>query len=286
MSKEKRMPKEYAIVVSLMIFFTIVILTGIIRVYLITKDRLSTIDLSTIDVMESNTNIDMTSYNVRIANSISQKYDIDVYYGESVDAQSVDAVPITNDANIFEMLKQLNDVLKEYPEKLVREIEAKGYELSIYLVDHFNSNVEALANRNSIGQMKIYISNSADFTRTLHHEWFHILDYYVRLELDESIVYLNWNNYNPRGFEYLEDVNNITSKYVYNGEAGAFFVTAYAKYSDKEDRAETFAEMVTASKDEMFFNENEPIKGKMKILKSVLYNAFESIRLSYNLAWI
>ena len=37
MSKEKRMPKEYAIVVSLMIFFTIVILVGTLRIYLITK---------------------------------------------------------------------------------------------------------------------------------------------------------------------------------------------------------------------------------------------------------
>lgn len=285
MSKEKKIPKEYAIVVSLVIFFTIVIITGAVRVYLITKDKLDVVDLSKIDILEEDTNVDISSYNLRIASSIEQKYDVDVYYGEDVNAQSVDAVPVTDDMLVFEMLKKLNEVLEEYPEDLIREIEARGYELSIHLVDHFTNNVEALANRNSIGQMKIYISNTVDVTRALHHEYYHILDYYVRLETNETIAYLNWANYNPKDFKYLEDVNNITSKYVYNGETGAFFVTAYAKYSDKEDRAETFAEMVTADSNEIFFNENEPIKGKMDILKRVLNNTFRTIRDENNLAW-
>lgn len=285
MSKEKRIPKEYAIVVSLMIFFTIVILTGTVRVYLITKDRLDTVDLSNIDVLEENTNIDMSSYNLRIVSSIRQKYDIDIYYGENSYVDSVDAVPVTDELLIFDMLKTVNDVLEQYPQNLIREIEQRGYELSIYLVDHFNGNVEALANRNSIGQMKIYISNTVDIERALHHEWFHILDYYIRLETNESVAYLNWGNYNPRDFKYLEDINNITSKYVYDGKSGAFFVTAYAKYSEIEDRAETFAEMITADKDEVFFSENEPIKGKMNIISNVLKNTFKTIRYESNLVW-
>jgi len=284
-SKEKRIPKEYAIVISLMIFFTIVIVTGGVRVYLITKDRLNTVDLSNIDILDQNTNIDLSSYNLRIVSSIRQKYDIDIYYGTNVEAHSVNAVQITDHMKIFEMLKVVNDVLGEYPEDLIREIESRGYELSIHFVDHFTTNVEALANRNSIGQMKIYVSNTADIRRTMHHEWFHILDYYIRLETDETIAYSNWSSYNPRGFEYLEDADNISPKYVYNGQEGAFFVTTYAKYSDKEDRAETFAEMITASQDEVFFNENGPIKGKMNILKRVLKNTFQTISKDSNLVW-
>ena len=79
MAKEKKMPKEYAIVTSLMIFFTLVILIGSIRIYLVTKDRIDSIDLSTINVIESDTNIDMSSYNLRIANSIREKYNTDVF---------------------------------------------------------------------------------------------------------------------------------------------------------------------------------------------------------------
>lgn len=285
MSKEKRIPKEYAIVISLMIFFTIVIITGATRVYLITKDRINTVDLTNIDILEQNTNVDLASYNSRIANSIRQKYNVDIYYGISANAESVEAIPVMENETIFNMLKIINNVLEEYPQELISEIESRGYELSIHLVDHFKVNVEALANRNSIGQMKIYMSNTEDIKRAMHHEFFHVLDYYIRLETDENIAYLNWSSYNPRGFEYIENINNITSKYVYDGNKGAFFVTPYAKCSEKEDRAETFAEMLTADKEEVFFNEDEPIRGKMDILGRVLENTFETIRRADNLSW-
>lgn len=285
MSKEKSIPKEYAIVVSLVMFFAIVILVGGIRLYLISKYELEPIDLENIDVIEENTNISMESYNIRIANSIKSIYGIDVYYGATPELSSVKAVALTDSTVIFDMLREINAVLEAYPKNIVREIESKGYELSIYLVDYFTNNVEALANRNSIGQMKIYISNTADINRALHHEYYHILDYYIRLEADDGLAYINWKNFNPKGFEYTEDVDNITSKYVYYGGEGAFFVTPYAKYSEKEDRAETFAEMVTASKEEVFFNEDGPIKGKINIIKKVLYDTFKSVREESDLVW-
>lgn len=285
MSKEKILPKEYAIVVSLILFFTIVILVGSVRIYLVTKDRLNAVDLENIDVIEVDTNIDLSSYNLRIANSIRNVYGIDVYYGMLPELESVNAVAVTDDTVIFDMLKEVNNVLSNYPEDLIREIEMEGYELSIYLVDYFTTNVEALANRNSIGQMKIYMSNTSDIERALHHEYYHIMDYYVKLESDETMAYLNWNKYNPKGFKYPEDIDNITSKYVYNGETGAHFVTPYAKYSEKEDRAETFAEMMTAPRDEVFFNEDEPINGKINVIKDVLYNTFRTVRLEETVAW-
>lgn len=285
MSKEKRIPKEYAIVVSLIIFFTIVILTGGVRIYLVTKERLARVDLANIDVIEIDTNIDLSSYNLRITNSIREKYGVDIYYGLMPGLESVDAVAVTDDTVIFNMLKELNEALSQYPEDLIREIESKGYELSIYLVDYFKTNVEALANRNSIGQMKVYMSNTVDIKRAIHHEFYHILDYYIRLEGYTNLQYLGWNSYNPKSFEYLENIDRIDSKYVYIGQPGAYFVTAYAKYSEKEDRAETFAEMMTAERDEVFFNDNEPIKGKMDLIKNVLYNTFNTIKIEENLVW-
>jgi len=284
-SKEKKIPKEYAIVVSLMMFFTIVILVGVTRIYLKTKDRLTNVDLETIDTLEADTNIDLANYNLRIANSITNTYGVDIYYGIMPGLESVEAVAVTDETVIFDMLKEVSRVLRQYPEGLIREIEQQDYEISIYLVDYFKSNAEALANRNSIGQMNIYISNTVDVARALHHECYHVLDYYVKLEADEKVAYLDWGKYNPKKFEYTGTIDNITSKYVYNGQTGAYFVTPYAKYSEKEDRAETFAEMMTASKDETFFNENGPIKGKMNIINSVLYNTFKSVRLEQTLAW-
>ena len=285
MSKEKRMLKEYAIVVSLMIFFTIVILVGTIRIYLVTKDRLDRVDLETIDVLETNTNIDFSNYNIRIINSIRDTYGIDIYYGMMAELESVNAIPLTDETVVFDILKEVNSVLSKYPKDLIKEIEAKGYEISIYLVDYFTNNVQALANRNSIGQMKIYMSNTDNLQRALHHEYYHILDYYIRLEANENLLYINWDKYNPKGFKYTESIDEITAKYVYKGQTGAYFVTPYAKYSEKEDRAETFAEMMTASKDELFFVEGEPIRGKVDSIKNALSDTFRTIRREEYFVW-
>ena len=278
MTKEKTIPKEYAIVISLIIFFTLVILVGGIRIILSTQNRLNKVDLSNINVLEINTNIDMANYNLNIANAMQEKYGIDIYYGDKLNLESVNAIHIVDDKQIFNMLKEINEAISKYPEDLVHEIESNGYSVSIYLVERFTTNVEALANRNSIGQLKIYISNTIDVQRALHHEYYHILDYYVKLESDESVAYLGWEQYNPDNFKYTAD-------YIYKGESGAHFVTAYAKYSEKEDRSETFAEMMTASRDEVFFGKREPIAGKMSIIKRVLYNTFECVRKADELAW-
>ena len=130
---------------------------------------------------------------------------------------------------------------------------------------------------------KIYLSNTTNIERAIHHEFYHILDYYIRLETYEN--YADWKEYNPKEFVYDQDVNSITGKYVYSGDSGAYFVTPYAKYSEKEDRAETFAEMITANRNEVFFNEGEPIKGKINIIRKILNSTFESIRLENNLNW-
>lgn len=284
MTKEKNMPKEYATLTSLIIFFTVITLIGTIRLVIISNNE-KLIDLESMSLENIDTDLDLASYNLRIANTIEDKYGIDIYYGNRLNLESVNAVSITDDYEIFFMLSQIVQALSTYPEDLVKEIEQKDYSVSIYLVDHFTSSVEALANRNSIGQLKIYISNTTNLKRALHHEYYHILDYYIRLETDEAIAYLDWDKYNPQNFSYTEDIEKITGEYVYTGVSGAHFVTAYAKYSEKEDRAETFAEMITASKEEVFFNEYEPINGKMDILKKVLKTTFKAVREDTDLVW-
>lgn len=282
MSKSK-ISKEYYILVSLIIFFSLVITVGTIRVIKATKESFEEVDLSKIDNILENSNIDVSSVNLRIKNSIEKEYGIDIYYGDGYYVESVNAVPITDQNTIFEMLKQVNIALSKYPKNMIREIEQKGYTVSIYLVNYFTNNVEALANRNSIGEFKIYMSNTINVERATHHEYYHILDYYIKLETKEK--YSNWNSLNPKGFKYPNDVNYITSKYVYNGLPGAYFVTAYAKYSDKEDRAETFAEMITADKSEKFFEDGEKIKEKMNLIKKVLRTNFKTVGATVKTNW-
>ena len=282
MSKSK-ISKEYYILVSLIIFFSLVIIVGTIRVVKATKESFDEVDLSKIDNILEDSNVDVSSVNLRIKNSIEKEYGIDIYYGDGYYVESVNAVPITDANTIFEMLKQVNIALSKYPKNMIREIEQKGYTVSIYLVNYFTNDVEALANRNSIGEFKIYMSNTINVERATHHEYYHILDYYIKLETQER--YTKWESLNPKGFKYPNDVKYITAKYVYNGLPGAYFVTAYAKYSDKEDRAETFAEMITANKDEEFFKDGEKIKDKMNLIKDVLRTNFKTVGATAKTSW-
>ncbi|MBR6689401.1 MAG: hypothetical protein IKL68_05240 [Clostridia bacterium] len=281
--KEKKMPKEYAAIVTLCIFFTIITIVGGIRLYFVISIDRARVDLENIDIIEQNTTIDTNRMNLAISNTIEEEYGIDVYYGEGVNAVSVNATNITDSSEIFAMLRELAGALAKYPQNLIKEIEDKGYMVSLHLVDKFNNNIEALANRNSIGQFNIYMSNNLDIERAFHHEFYHILDYYIKLETMER--YNMWNKYNPKGFKYSNNVNSLTSKYVYKGQSGAYFVTTYAKYSEKEDRAETFAEMMTANRMELFFTEGENIKYKMNLIISVLKKSFVTVRNEDSLAW-
>jgi len=277
------MPKEYAAIISLTIFFALVTIVGGLRLYFVITDANIKVNFENIDILEENTNLDLARINLSLRNSMAERYGIDIYYGGNLNVSSVNAINIIDSEKIFAMLRDLNNALNSYPKDLINEIEEAGYRLSIYLVDSFTNNIEALANRNSIGQFNIYISNSLDIKRAFHHEFYHILEYYIKLETVER--YALWEDYNPDGFKYTNDVSKITSKYVYNGQSGAHFVTLYAKYSDKEDRAETFAEMMTASRMELFFNEGEPIKSKIDLIIRVLRNTFQTVRVDNNLAW-
>lgn len=283
MEKQKSLAREYMIIVSLVIFFTLVTFVGAFRLFML--DETAEIDLETIDVIEQNANIDYNSYNAQIANLIEKEYGIEVYYGSRINVESVNAVNITDSKDIFNMLVNISNSLEKYPDDLVRIIEQKGYTVSIYLVDYFNNNMEALANRNTIGQFKIYISNTYDIERAFHHEFYHIMDYYIKLERNQTMLYKDWNLYNPKGFEYVHDVSNITSKYVYFGEMGAYFVTAYAKFSETEDRAETFAEMITRENSMEYFAASAHVIGKMNIIKYVLNSTFETARLEDSFKW-
>ena len=283
MKKEKKIPKEYAAIVTLTIFFTLVTVVGGFRIYSNLTQNAVQIDIDNLDVLELNNDVDFTRINLTLVNKLKEKYGIDIYYGGSINLTSVNALNITDSERIFGMLKDLKIAFDKYPIGLINEIEKEGYTVSIYLVDKFVNNIEALANRNTIGQFNIYLSDSLDIERAFHHEFYHILDYYIKLETVER--YALWDKYNPEDFKYTNDINKITNKYVYNGQSGAHFVTMYAKYSEKEDRAETFAEMMTANKMEVFFNDGEYIRSKIDLIANVLKNTFETVRLEKSLAW-
>lgn len=290
MSETNKKKEEYSLILYLIIFFVIVSLVGFSRLLIIlsANDGKSKIDLSYIDASQYSASDNITNVNLSIKNILEKHYGVDIYYGEStkVIVKSVEAKELIDNKETFNMLKQVYDTLSKYPVNIINEIENKGYRVSIYLVDFFNNSNAALANRNSNGEFNIYISRIGNFERTLHHEVYHILDYYIKLEEEEEVLYKNWEKYNPEGFKYTGNVEFITSNHVYTtGVSGASFVSAYAKYAQKEDRAETFAQMMIDMQREVYYNEGEKIREKIDIISKVLKNTFVTVNQAEEIHW-
>ena len=147
--------------------------------------------------------------------------------------------------------------------------------MHILLVSNFNDNNIALASKNTLNQYRIYLSNDIDFERAFHHEFFHVLEYYMADKV--KYLYYAWNSYNPSGFDYEKDISKLTEEFVYNKYAtddenkNAYFLTKYSKVSPREDRAEIFAELMMINKKEGYLKNGTNIDAKINYLLNEIY---------------
>lgn len=217
-------------------------------------------------------------------NKIKNDYGIIIEYGEDAKSflSSVNA-NVQNDINIVNNnIKIIYNALKKYPNDVFSIFKNDGYNLHILLVSNFNDNNIALASKNSLNQYRIYLSNDIDFERAFHHEFFHILEYYMADRV--KYLYYAWNSYNPSGFEYEEDVTKLTDEFVYSKYATeeenkhTYFLTKYSKVSPREDRAEMFADLMMINKKEGYLKNGTNIDNKINYLINEIY---ENISIGY-----
>ena len=210
-------------------------------------------------------------------NKIKDEYGINIIYGndEKNFINSINAQP-QYDINIANNnIKIIYESLKKYPYNIFKMYKDKKYSLYIILVDRFNDNNIAFASKNTLNQYRIYLSNNEDFERSFHHEFFHVLEYYMADQTD--YLYYSWNSYNPYGFNYEPNINKLTDEFVYDKHlsdsenSNSYFLSKYSKVSDKEDRAEIFAELMTLDKKESYLENGSRIKEKIKYLMSEIY---------------
>ncbi len=207
---------------------------------------------------------------------IKNEYGIVIEYGDSekVFVNSVNA-NVQYDENIVNNnLKIIYDALKKYPKDTFKIFKDR-YNLNVLIVSSFEDNNIALASKNNLNQYKIYISNNENFERAFHHEFFHVLEYYMKDK--QRYLYKAWNSYNPVGFTYSTDLSNLTDEYVFSRygtdeqNSDVYFLTKYSKVSEKEDRAEIFAELMILNKSESYLKNGSNIKNKVTYLLNELY---------------
>lgn len=274
--------KDYSITVNLLIFVTLISIVGVSRLIIIGLTHKNTFeDISVIETLDYNTNVNMTETLNKAKNTMEDYYNFDIYYGDVLSEilPAVDANVITNEKAILNMLQNINTEFEKYPKEIIEEIQSKGYKISVYLVDSFNNGNVALANRTANGYFNIFLSNDKEFDKAMHHEFYHILEYYIKLEYDLGLLYINWDEYNPKLFKYEEDLQKLDAKYVYGLDDinDIHFVTMYAKYSAAEDRAEVFSEMMVSREPYNKRLDNRNIISKMGCITDVLDAVFYSV---------
>ena len=291
MKETKIDKKEYSLIVYLIIFFSIIILVSTVRLVLIFVNDNSEItkdEYLYITNQENLSEAETESSNIHFVNNLESQYGVEIYYGESASrfAESVNAVGIKDNKQLSTMLVNLSNALEKYPINIIKEMKEDGYDVAIYLVDYFKNANVAIANRNSNNEFKIYLSSNTSFERAMHHETYHILEYYMNLEYATDNLFVSWDKLNPDGFVYTEDVNNITSDYVYGKDfiRKSYFVTLYSKYSAKEDRAEIFAESMMAETRPIYYTSRH-IKDKMELINTNIKKSFLSTNIGLTNYW-
>lgn len=208
---------------------------------------------------------------------IKDEFGINISYGDNSKSfiSSIDANVQYDEIIINNNLKIMYNALRKYPSDVFSIFKNENYNLYIMLVSNFNDNNLALASKNTLNQYRIYLSNSENFERSFHHEFFHVLEYYMEGKV--KYLYHSWNSYNPYGYEYQSDVSLLTDEYVYSKfntedeNRNTYFLTKYSKVSEKEDRAEMFAELMTLNKKEGYLKNGTNIKSKISYLLNEIH---------------
>ena len=293
--------KHYSLVVIFSLFIVIMASLVIISIYHRNSENSSNLqydfggieNINPLVLENSNNVIDKTNINIELTNEIKRVYNVDVIYGEGTEylSKSVEAEAIYDQTEINSILLQLIECLNKYPSNIFKEIKLKGYDLEICIVDFFKNDNIALATRDSNNNFKIYLSDvekDEKVIKSIHHEMYHILEYFMKLEFDLDEIYKDWNSFNPSDFDYQTNISLLNGKYVYDldKDENAYFVSVYSKSADKEDRAEVFADTMAVESIPRYYKyDNSAIRGKMKLISDALNQSFYSVNYGTSIYW-
>lgn len=219
---------------------------------------------------------DISLQNKLSVENIKKKYGINIEYGEDVKqiAEKVSATSLDDENVINNNINNIKLELEKYPDDFFINMKNNNkYAFTVILLNKFSDDNLALASRNSLNEYRIYISNTENFSRAFEHELFHVIEYYMTYKSQNGNLFSDWNNLNPNSFEYNDDIYSLTSYYVYTDTfslKNSYFVSKYSKTSEKEDRAEVFAELMTQKTKPLYFNKNEHIYKKAKYISDII----------------
>lgn len=287
--------RRMSIITDIAIFFVIISITIYVfshyyksRVnysYYVDNNKIS---LSNI-VSNKRQSLNVEAENKMYIKNIKEEYGIKIKYGDDIIdfTEKVNALPQYDINIINNNLKIIYESLEKYPDEVFDMTRNKKYPITVMIVDKFNNDNLALAAKNSLNEFRLYISNTENFERAFHHEMYHLLEYYM--SDTKKYLYASWNSFNPSDFKYERDISKLTDDYVYSNEDvsqslakedsinvespkedNPYFVSKYSKVTEKEDRAEIFAEMMISTKKPKYLYKDQNIRKKAELMNDTI----------------
>lgn len=270
---ENKSPKRLSIITDIILLIPIIFATIIV----IKAFQIPTLDDEATEVLSLETqNQTVPQENEYYIKKIKNEFGINVAFGKNVEnfAKRVDATAQYDENIINNNIKIIYKALEKYPIEVFDMSLSKENPVYIMMVDKFENNNLALASRNNLDEYRIYISNTEKLERAFHHEMYHVLEYYM--SKSGKKLYNEWANLNPKDFKYNEDTSKLTKDYVYDKEnedvTNCYFLTKYSKTTEKEDRAEIFAEIMTLKNAPVYLKSDCNIRKKADSIKNTLNN--------------
>ena len=268
MKKHKR-SKKLVVIIDILIFVVILFILLLI-IYILNNDKINKNFLKyqeTSSLVSEDNLIDTKGKNDIYIKKIKQEYGIVIEYGETTKkyTSKFNATLQDNENIVNNNLNLIYKSLKKYPSDVFKK---DNQNLHIILFDKFANSDLAIASRSSLNEFNIYICNNEKFERTLHHEIYHILEYHI--EDKDELCFANWSELNPKAFNYDPNIANLDELFVYNDKINSlldysniYFVSKYSKISEKEDRAEVFAESMLISNKVNFLKNTTNLNKKL-----------------------
>lgn len=220
------------------------------------------------------------------AEEISDRYEcVDIIIGE--DAKALEPWDHTFQTEYKVVayengLTALDQALSRYPEGFLQQLAERtdSGAIRISLLRSINGDAEKGTIPSSGGIQywmdgNAYIALSMDVTleQILYHEMFHMIDTYV---LTSCVAYDEWNELNPRGFEYdydyIKNQNRIDFEYL--DDENRSFIDMYSMSFPSEDRARIMEYAMLPDNENYFISET---------MQRKLERLCEGIRIAFDL---
>lgn len=277
---EDNKSRKLSLITEIILFLIIVFIT--VLVFTSLSDQVVNAD----SIASKLTNVDSTQYeNRNFIKKIKEEFGINISYGSSTMslAKKFDANIQENESIVNNNLQIIYESLSKYPKDAFYMCKSKKYPLNIVIFSDFNTDDIALAAKNSLNEFTIYLSNNEKLQRSINHEMYHVLEYYM--QDTKKNLYSNWKDFNLQGVSYTGDVKNLNSDYVFDNNnvynENTCFVTKYSKYSEAEDRAEIFAELMMAKEKPKFLS-SKYILEKSKCIANAINSNITSEKFHFN----